>query len=407
MKPNFKSDFLKEISSRGFLHQCTDIEQLDKQLVTSKMTAYLGFDCTARSLHIGSLMILMFCRIWQKYGNRLIILIGGGTTKIGDPSDKDKERKMLPLDEIQENYDGIKKTILSFLDNPTVVNNNDWLSEINYLDFLREYGRKFSINRMLKMESIKRRVTREQEMSFLEFNYSLLQAYDFNYLSSKYNCSVQFGGSDQWGNIISGVNLTKRISSKALFGLTIPLITTVSGKKMGKSESGSAVWIDKDMTNPYDFWQFFRNTDDADIPKFLRFFTDFSIDEIENITSNTDINKQKEILATTVTQICHGEDIARSVESKAKNIFYKNSTDDLPKIFVESFEKIQLSELLFNANLASSKAEAKRLIKENGVSINRKKILENIEINNTELPLKISIGKKRKFLIHINNIANY
>ncbi len=332
-KSEFSSNFLQEFSARGFLAQCTHLNELDELMASQSITAYIGFDCTAKSLHAGSLIQIMILRLLQKHGHKPIVLLGGGTTRIGDPSGKDEARQVLDDAKILENLTGIKKTLEKFIafgggaSNAMLVNNDDWLRHLNYIDFLREVGRHFSINRMLTFDSVKTRLEREQPLSFLEFNYMILQAYDFYELNRKYSCALQIGGSDQWGNIVNGVELTRRISAKDSFGLTSPLLTTADGKKMGKTADG-AIWLDPSMLSAFDYFQYFRNTHDADVIKFLKLFTDLELGEIEKLSELKDqeINKAKEILAFEAVKICHGEKAANEALQKAREIFIsKNS----------------------------------------------------------------------------------
>ena len=311
------SKFIKNVIDRGYVHQCTDLNKLDELASDNIISAYIGFDCTAPSLHAGSLVQIMMLRLLQRTGHKPIVLMGGGTTKVGDPSGKDESRKLLDDQTIAANMAGIKDVFSKFItfgDGPTdaiMVNNNDWLSGIEYIDFLRDYGRYFSVNRMLGFESVKIRLEREHNLSFLEFNYMILQSYDFLELNRRYGCSLQMGGSDQWGNIISGVELGRRIDQRELYGLTTPLLTTSSGSKMGKTESG-AVWLNADMLSPYEYWQYWRNTEDADVGKFLRLFTDLPLDEIADLerAKALEINEVKKLLATEVTKLCHGVEAA-------------------------------------------------------------------------------------------------
>jgi tyrosyl-tRNA synthetase len=425
---NFKSDFLREFSQRGFFAQVTHAKELDEIFSNEKITAYIGFDCTAKSLHAGSLIQIMILRLLQKHGHKPIVLLGGGTTRIGDPSGKDEARQVLSDEKISENLSGIRKTLEKFISfgggasNAILVNNDDWLRHLNYIDFLREVGRHFSINRMLTFDSVKSRLEREQPLSFLEFNYMILQAYDFFELNQKYNCRLQIGGSDQWGNIVNGVELTRRISAgspylggssgrasaamgvhKEAFGLTSPLLTTADGKKMGKTAEG-AIWLDESMLTPFDYFQYFRNTHDADVEKFLKLFTDLEISEIEKLR-DSNINSAKEILAFEATKICHGEKIAAEVLQKAREIFIsKNSAAFEEKIISLGTEKNKkLTELIFEIGAAESKGTAKKLIEGNGVKINGDVVL-NVQHLITEIgEFELSVGKKKFFKILIKN----
>ncbi len=415
------SPFLKILSERGFIHQVTHGDGLDKLLSASNVTAYIGFDCTAPSLHAGSLVQIMMLRWLQKCGHTPIVLVGGGTTKIGDPSGKDASRKMLTIDEIESNKRGIKKVFNAFLDfgdgKALMVDNAEWLDNLNYVEFLRDYGSHFSINHMLSMESVKNRLEREQHLSFLEFNYMILQAYDFVELRQRYNCRLQMGGSDQWGNIVTGIELGRRVQTQAhsevdnsLFGLTTPLLTTSSGAKMGKTAQG-AVWLDADMLSPYDFWQYFRNVEDADLGKFLRLFTELEIEEIEQLekSEGAKINEAKKILATEVTKLVHGEDEAVKALQAAQQVFYGGGTGDgMPEISISADDAqagIALNQLLVQANLAESNGEAKRLIRGKGVKLNGITVEnEAMRINITDFQegvLRLSKGQKKHALVKI------
>ena len=403
---NFKSDFLREFQQRGFFAQTTHAQELDKILSEEKITAYIGFDCTAKSLHAGSLIQIMILRLLQKHGHKPLVLLGGGTTKIGDPSGKDEARQVLSEEKIGENLAGIKKTLEKFIKfgggatNAIIVNNNDWLKNLNYIDFLRDVGRHFSINRMLTFDSVKARLEREQPLSFLEFNYMILQAYDFYELNQKQNCRLQIGGSDQWGNIVNGVELTRRMSAKETFGLTSPLLTTADGKKMGKTADG-AVWLDETMLSAFDYFQYFRNTHDADVGKFLRLFTDLEISEIENLEKfqGQEINKAKEILAFEAVKICHGEKVANEVLQKAQEIFIsKNSAAYELK---EAVLGAKLVDVIFEIGAAESKGAAKKLIEGKGVKINGEAVLD-VQCAITDAgEFDLSIGKKKFFKISV------
>ncbi|MBT4353187.1 MAG: tyrosine--tRNA ligase, partial [Rhodospirillaceae bacterium] len=324
---NFKSQFIQLMSDRKFIHQITDENELDALMARNRITAYIGFDCTADSLHVGSLVQIMMLRHLQKCGHRPIVLMGGGTTKVGDPSGKDDARQLLNDEDIKNNKESIRKIFEKYLifgDGPTdalMVDNDEWLSSLEYVKFLREYGRHFSVNRMLSFDSVKLRLGREQPLSFLEFNYMILQAYDFLELQRRHHCLLQMGGSDQWGNIINGVELARRVDQKSIFGLTTPLVTTASGEKMGKSASG-AIWLNADRLSPYEFWQFWRNTEDGDVGKFLRLFTEISLDEIKKLEllEGSELNDAKKILASEVTKLCHGPIAAESAANTAQKI---------------------------------------------------------------------------------------
>ena len=406
--------FLKEFKDRGFFYQCTNEDELSKLMDNEKIKAYIGFDCTAESLHVGSLLQIMCLRLLQKNGHRPIVLLGGGTTRIGDPSGKDKTRKILSEDEIEKNIKNIKNILKKFLDNnspetkPIFVNNYTWLKNLNYISFLRDIGKHFTINRMLTFDSVKLRLDREQSLSYMEFNYMILQAYDFLELSKKENCVLQIGGSDQWGNIVNGVELIKRYSNKQSYGLTTPLITLASGAKMGKSENG-AIWLDEKFLSAYDYWQFWRNTDDRDVLKFLKNFTDMEIEDIKKVKKN-DINDLKIILANKATSMLHGEDAAKNSEQAAKEAFSGNSLgSSLPSIKINSkniSNKLDIIDLIILSKLEKSKSEIRRLIKGNAVKINDKIVSdEKLIITNesfNENYLKLSIGKKRHLKIELD-----
>ncbi|MBT3238964.1 MAG: tyrosine--tRNA ligase [Rhodospirillaceae bacterium] len=410
-----RSDFIRTLTERGYLHQCTDIDALDAKAMEKTITAYIGFDCTAPSLHAGSLVSIMLLRLMQKNGHKPIVLMGGGTTKVGDPSGKDESRQLLDDDSIAANMAGIKDVFSKFLtfgDGPTdaiMVNNDDWLNDIQYIEFLRDFGRHFSVNRMLGFESVKLRLEREHNLSFLEFNYMILQAYDFLELSRRHGCSLQMGGSDQWGNIINGIDLTRRIDAKELFGLTTPLLTTSSGAKMGKSVGG-AIWLNADMLSPYDYWQYWRNTEDADVGRFLRLFTELPLDEIAKLESleGTELNEAKKRLATEVTTLCHGADAAAEAAETAKKTFEEGGLgDDLPTYEISKADLdsgIQAFELFKQAGLANSNGEARRLIKGGGGRINDEKISDETQTltsadANADGVIKLSSGKKRHVVV--------
>ena len=405
--------FLQEFHDRGYFYQCTDDVHLGKILSDQKIRAYIGFDCTAESLHVGSLLQIMCLRLLQKYGHQPIVLIGGGTTRIGDPSGKDKTRQILDEVTIEKNIKNIEKILKKFLstdDNetkPIFVNNYDWLKNLNYIYFLRDIGKHFTINKMLSFDSVKLRLEREQSLSYMEFNYMILQAYDFLELNNSFQCLLQIGGSDQWGNIVNGVELIKRHSSKEVFGLTTPLITLASGAKMGKTESG-AIWLDENLLPAYDYWQFWRNVDDRDLLKFLKMFTDINIKEIEN-KKNDNINDLKVLLANHATSMLHGELKAKECFEQAKKIFSDNSTDEgLPSVKINKNEikNKNLSDLIYLGKLEKSKSEIKRLIKNNGIKINNIKIEEDLAVSKIQTEnkkfFKLSIGKKKHFKIEIN-----
>jgi len=406
--------FLKEFKDRGFFYQCTGEEDLSKLLDKEKINGYIGFDCTAESLHVGSLLQIMCLRLLQKHGHRPIVLLGGGTTRIGDPSGKDKTRTILSEEEIEKNIKNIEKILKNFLDikdpktKPIFVNNYSWLKNLNYISFLRDIGKHFTINKMLSFDSVKTRLEREQSLSYMEFNYMILQAYDFLELNKKENCILQMGGSDQWGNIVNGVDLIKRHSNKQAYGLTTPLITLASGAKMGKSENG-AVWLDRKFLSPYDYWQFWRNIDDRDVLKFLKIFTDLNINEIEKIKDNN-INELKILLANKATEMLHGEKEAKSSEETAKQTFSDNSMGkNLPSISINEEmikSKMTIIDLIILSKLENSKSEIRRLIKGNGIKINNQVISEEKLMITKDLfqnnLIKLSLGKKRHVKIELN-----
>ena len=406
--------FLKEFKDRGYFYQCTDENELSSLLDKKKIKAYIGFDCTAESLHVGSLLQIMCLRMLQKYGHQPIVLLGGGTTRIGDPSGKDKTRKILSEDEIEKNSKNIERILKKFLDTsdknvkPIFVNNYEWLKGLNYISFLRDIGKHFTINKMLTFESVKTRLDREQSLSYMEFNYMILQAYDFLELNKKENCALQIGGSDQWGNIVNGVDLIKRHSNQQTYGLTTPLITLATGAKMGKTENG-AIWLDEKFLSPYDYWQFWRNIDDRDVSKFMNFFTDLSFDEVEKIKKK-DINEQKIILANQTTSMLHGKEEAKKSEETAKKTFSENSTGSaLPTVSIKKNqlnEKLTIVDLIIISKLEKSKSEIRRLIKGSGVRINNQIINDEKLIISEKLfednTIKLSLGKKRHIKVELN-----
>ena len=415
---SFKSDFLNTIVNRGFMHQCTDLDALDTLAQKGVVTAYVGYDCTAPSLHAGSLVSIMLLRWFQKTGHKPIVLMGGGTTKVGDPSGKDETRKLLDEAQIIANMEGIKQVFskyLTFGDGPTdaiIVNNADWLDELHYISFLRDYGRHFSVNRMMSFDSVKLRLEREQPLTFLEFNYMILQAYDYLELSRRHNCILQMGGSDQWGNIINGVELGRRVDERSLFGLTTPLLTTSSGAKMGKTADG-AVWLSDQMLSAYDYWQYWRNAEDADVGRFLRLFTELPEEEIIRLEAldGVELNEAKKILATEITGLCHGRNAAEQAAESARRTFEEGALgQDLPSIDVDrhSLESgIPAYELLCKAGLASSNSDARRLIKGGGGKINDQRIATDTYVVviadlNADGVIKLSAGKKRHALVRIN-----
>ncbi len=406
--------FLKEFKDRGYFYQCTSEDELSKLLDKEKIKGYIGFDCTAESLHVGSLLQIMCLRLMQKHGHRPIVLIGGGTTRIGDPSGKDKTRKILTEEEIEKNIKNIEKILKNYLDNndpktkPIFVNNYSWLKELNYISFLRDIGKHFTINKMLTFESVKTRLDREQSLSYMEFNYMILQAYDFLELNKNENCTLQIGGSDQWGNIVNGTELIKRYSNKHAYGLTTPLITLASGAKMGKTETG-AIWLDKRLLSSYDYWQFWRNTDDRDVIKFLKMFTDLNIDEI-NKMKDEDINQLKIKLANEATSMLHGKDEALSAEKTAKKTFEENSLgENLPSVNIQLNNKngsMSIIDLIILSKIENSKSEVRRLIKGKAIKINNEIIIDEkflIQKNSfgKDSSLKLSIGKKKHLKIKL------
>ena len=407
------NNFLKEFRDRGFFYQCTGEENLSQLLDKEKINAYIGFDCTAESLHVGSLLQIMCLRLLQKHGHRPIVLLGGGTTRIGDPSGKDKTRTILSEDEIEKNIDNIERILKNFLDDkdpntkPIFVNNYSWLKNLNYISFLRDIGKHFTINKMLSFDSVKTRLEREQSLSYMEFNYMILQAYDFLELNKKENCMLQIGGSDQWGNIVNGVELIKRYSNNHVYGLTTPLITLASGAKMGKTESG-AVWLDKRFLSPYDYWQFWRNIDDRDVLKFLKFFTDISIGEIEKI-KDKDINELKILLANETTTMLHGEEEAKISQETAKQTFENNSLgDNLSSIEIQEKildDQVNIIDLIVMSKLETSKSEIRRLIKGNGIKINGQTISDEKLLITKSLfkdnLIKLSLGKKKHIKVEL------
>ncbi|MDA7810903.1 tyrosine--tRNA ligase [Candidatus Pelagibacter sp.] len=407
------NNFLKEFKNRGFFYQCTGEDNLSQLLDKEKIRAYIGFDCTAESLHVGSLLQIMCLRLLQKHGHQPIVLLGGGTTRIGDPSGKYKTRTILSEEEIEKNINNIEKILKNFLDDkdpktkPIFVNNYTWLKNLNYISFLRDVGKHFTINKMLSFDSVKIRLEREQSLSYMEFNYMILQAYDFLELNKKEKCMLQIGGSDQWGNIVNGVDLIKRYSNNHVYGLTTPLITLASGAKMGKTEYG-AVWLDKKFLSAYDYWQFWRNIDDRDVLKFLKIFTDINIDEIENIKDDN-INELKILLANKATSMLHGEDEARKCEETAKQTFSENSLgDNLPTIQINKKmldDNISILDLVILSKLESSRSEIRRLIKGNGIKINSQAISDEKFLITESLfkgsLIKLSLGKKKHIKVEL------
>lgn len=409
----FKSEFLQKAQEKGFLNQCTNYEGLDEKLSKESCVAYWGTDPTGASMHIGHLYSLMLMRLFQQCGHKPIILLGGATAQIGDPSFKDKSRPMMSLDKLKENKNGIKKAIGKFIsfdgeNAALMVDNNDWLGKLNYMNFLGEIGAHFSVNRMLTFESVKLRLEKEEHMSFLEFNYMIMQGYDFYHLYKECNCTLQLCGADQWGNVVAGVELTRRLNfakgnvekdkSIEVFGLSTELLLDGNGKKMGKSE-GNAIWVDEDLYSPFDYFQFFRNIDDKMVGRLLRVFTELSVLEIEKLSKLQDkeINEAKKILAFEATKICHGEEIAKECLARAENIFKNNSLDDLESFEVNNGESIV--SVIKNLSICESGGEAKRLIKGGAVSINGEKIMNEKFTLNEKGEFKLSVGKKKHVLL--------
>ncbi|AAU04013.1 tyrosine--tRNA ligase [Rickettsia typhi] len=409
--------FIEEFIYKGYLHQCTDLDQLTAITQEVKIAAYIGFDCTATSLHIGSLMQIMILRLLQKHGHTPIVIIGGGTSKIGDPSGKEVTRKALTQEDIKRNTAGIKKSLSKFIKfgkdqgDAIILDNAEWLDSLNYLDFLRDFGRHFSVNRMLTMDSVKLRLERSHHLSFLELNYMLLQAYDFYYLSKHYNCILQLGGSDQWGNIVIGADLIRRISGKEVFGMTTPLLTTASGAKMGKTAAG-AVWLNEDLLSPYDYYQYWRNCEDADVIRFAKLYSELDIIELnkfEHLVSE-DINAAKKQLAYELTKLCHGERLAKLALETAVRIFEQGDIDENLHTFILAPEILQAGisayKLFYNVNLARSKSEARKIIRGKGAKINDQLVEdENMTIDTNFLldkkVIKLSVGKKRHILVKV------
>ena len=411
---SYTSEFLKTLDERGFIAQCTDGEALDSAANAGVVTGYIGYDCTAPSLHVGNLISILMLRRLQQAGHRPIVVIGGGTTKVGDPSGKDESRQLLTQDKIDANKQTIRATFerfLSFGDGATdaiMVDNDEWLSGLNYIEFLRDYGRHFSVNRMMSLDSVKLRLDREQPLSFLEFNYMILQAYDFLELNRRYDCTLQMGGSDQWGNIVNGIELTRRCDQNSVFGLTTNLLTTSSGAKMGKTAQG-AVWLNDDMLPVYDYWQFWRNTEDADVGRFLRLFTELPLDEIIRLEGleGAELNDAKKILATEATAMCHGRDAAAKAEATATETFEGGGTSaDLPSVEIEAAklkDGLGLLEAFVLAGLAKSNGEARRLVQGGGAKVNDA-AQNDIGVTLTEADIqngsvKLSFGKKRHVLL--------
>ncbi|HAC49839.1 tyrosine--tRNA ligase [uncultured Sulfitobacter sp.] len=410
-----KSEFIHTMMQRGFLADCTDYQGLDDALRQGAAPAYVGYDATAKSLHVGHLVNIMMLRWLQKCGGKPITLMGGGTTKVGDPSFRSDERPLLTPEAIDDNIEGIRQVFARYLDygdgpsDALMLNNAEWLDELNYLDFLRDIGRHFSINRMLSFESVKSRLDREQSLSFLEFNYMILQAYDFMELHRRYGCILQMGGSDQWGNIVNGIDLTRRVIDGEVYGLTSPLLTTSDGKKMGKS-AGGAVWLNGDMLSPYEFWQFWRNCTDADVGRFLKLYTELPVDECDRLgaLAGSEINEAKVRLANEVTGLLHGEEAARNAEATAREVFEKGGVGgDLPTLTLSAADVgdgVSIVQLLVKSGLAGSGKEAKRLIAENGARIDDQPLTDAgmmLDASALSSPIKLSAGKKRHALVQV------
>ncbi len=405
----------EELKQRGFMHQCTNEDALDDLINSKSIHFYIGFDCTAKSLHVGSLIQIMIMRLFQKYGHHPIVLIGKGTTKIGDPSGKDETRKILSPEDIDTNASNLEIVFNRFLDfkssNKAILSNNSlWLDKLNYIEFLRDYGKHFTINKMLAFDSVKLRLEREQSLSFVEFNYMIFQAFDFFELNNRHECLLQIGGSDQWGNIVNGIELIRRTIGKEVFGLTTPLLTNANGEKMGKTVDG-AIWLNKEFLSPYDYWQFWRNTDDRDVFRFLKLFTDLNIDEIKKLENDkdNDINISKTILADEATSLLHGEEAASKAKKTAQDTFSGNNiSENLPTISIlakELEQQIYIYELIVKIGFANSKSEARKLIRGQGVKLNQSIVKDELlELSLKDMPDKIamiSVGKKKHFKVKI------
>ena len=406
-----KSDFLHVMIERGYLADCTDLQALDEALIEGSVTAYIGYDATAASLHVGHLLNIMMLRWFQRTGNRPITLMGGGTTKVGDPSFRSEERPLLTPDAIQANIDGMQQVFARYLDygegRAMMLNNAEWLDSLNYLDFLRDIGRHFSVNRMLSFESVKSRLDREQSLSFLEFNYMILQAYDFLELYRRYDCRLQMGGSDQWGNIVNGIDLTRRVLDGEIWGLTSPLLTTSDGRKMGKS-AGGAVWLNGAMLSPYEFWQFWRNTTDADVGRFLKLYTDLPVAECDRLgaLSGSEINAAKIILANEVTTLLHGAEAAASAEATAREVFEQGGAGGDLEVVTIGADALPVSvvQMLAQTGIAASGKEAKRLIAEGGLRLNNEAVSDPQLAVDAALigdGLKVSVGKKKHRMVRV------
>jgi tyrosyl-tRNA synthetase len=417
MSANFQpqSDFMRVMIERGYLHQCSDLEGLDAKARADTLVGYIGFDCTAPSLHVGSLLPIMMLHWLQKTGGKPIALMGGGTTRVGDPSGKDESRQLLPIETIEANKAGIREIFAKFLtfgDGPTdaiMPDNAEWLTRLNYIDFLRDVGRHFSVNRMLAMESVRTRIEREHEMSFIEFNYMCLQAYDFVELNKRFGCVLQMGGSDQWGNIVTGIDLGRRMGTEQLYALTSPLITTASGAKMGKTAAG-AVWLDEKLLPPFEYWQFWRNTEDRDVGRFLRLFTELPLGEIERLESleGAEINEAKKVLANEATALVHGREAAERAAEAARQTFEQGAVaHDLPTVTMAAAELsagLGVLSAFVKAGLASSTGDARRQIKGGGLKVNDKTVTdERATLSQADLSdagaIKLSLGRKRHVLL--------
>ncbi len=397
------SEFLNILASRGYIHQCSDFAGLDALAAKRDVTAYIGFDCTAPSLHVGSLVQIMLLHWLQQTGNKPIVLMGGGTTRVGDPSGRDESRKILSLGDIEDNKRGIQQVFSRFLkfghtgSDSKMVDNAEWLTKLNYIDMLRDVGKHFSVNRMLAMDSVKMRLEREQELSFIEFNYMVLQAYDFAELAKRYGCNLQMGGSDQWGNIVNGIDLGRRMGTHQLYALTSPLITLASGAKMGKTASG-AVWLNADARSPYDYWQFWRNTEDADVGRFLKLFTTLPLEEISKLEAlgGAEINEAKKTLANAATALLHGTDAATNAAETARKTFEEGaSAEGLPTISLTL--PCGIIEAIIAAGFAKSNGEAKRAIQGGGIKVNDETVADDKQ--QVTAPVKLSMGKKRHVLV--------
>ncbi|SUZ30948.1 Tyrosine--tRNA ligase [Roseibaca ekhonensis] len=408
-----KSDFLITLLERGFLSDCTDLQGLDEALLNGVVPAYIGYDATAKSLHVGHLLNIMLLRWFQKTGHKPITLMGGGTTKVGDPSFRSDERPLLDAAAIDRNINGMQQVFAKYLryddsaGGAIMLNNAEWLDGLNYLDFLRDVGRHFSVNRMLSFESVKSRLDREQSLSFLEFNYMILQAYDFVEINRRHGCLLQMGGSDQWGNIVNGIDLARRMADAEIFGLTTPLLTTSDGRKMGKS-AGGAIWLNGDMLSPYEFWQFWRNTTDADVGRFLKLYTELPVAECDRLGAleGSEINAAKVILANEVTTLCHGADAAATAEATAREVFEKGGAgEDLPTLTLSAADLgdgLSMAQLFVRSGLAGSGKDAKRLIAEGGARANDAAVSDAgqmVDARALSKPMKLSAGKKRHALV--------